>query len=271
MTKTFHGGHTFCSSDKFPEGTLYVKQYVIDLVLSEDHFFLMNAAKIVAAEPVEHWIGSNVYPIHQLTIVKIFNMKREQWMTTIRKKFKTIICCKRMSQKLVLCQIFNMTTEQWMTTLTKKFKTIICCKRKPVYESKVGFMSFFIAFAGSNVLIQCMSTTTLSLSNQTFHWSNKALQIVDALLDEYQWCFYRVLNCKPFAPKHATLPPHHDGFSDVEKLFDIFWEDNQQRRELEKKYRLQMTQDDFLFYEDQKGLREARCLHLEEPPTSSDF
>ena len=37
---------------------------------------------------------------------------------------------------------------------------------------KVGFTSFFPCFAGSDVLIQCMSTTTHSLSNQTFYWSN---------------------------------------------------------------------------------------------------
>ena len=58
--------------------------------------------------------------------------------------------------------------------------------------------------------------------------------------------------------------------SDVEKLFDIFCEDNQRKRELEKKYRLRMTQDE-LFYEDQKGPRKVRCLRLEEPLTSSDL
>ena len=40
---------------------------------------------------------------------------------------------------------------------------------------KVGFTSFFLRFAGSDVLIQCMSTTTHSLSNQTLYWSNVAL------------------------------------------------------------------------------------------------
>ena len=58
--------------------------------------------------------------------------------------------------------------------------------------------------------------------------------------------------------------------SDVEKLLDIFCEDNQ-RQKFEKKYRLQMTQDDFLFFEDQKGPKKARCLCLEEPLTSSDL
>ena len=56
VTKTFHGRHTFCSSDKFPEGTLPTKPDVIDWISSEDHFFSMNAARVVAAELVEHWI-----------------------------------------------------------------------------------------------------------------------------------------------------------------------------------------------------------------------
>ena len=78
MTKTFHGGHTFCCSDKIPEGTLPTKQDVIDRVLSEDHFFSMNAARVVAAELVEHWIWSNAYPIYKLTVArKIFNIMAE--------------------------------------------------------------------------------------------------------------------------------------------------------------------------------------------------
>jgi len=32
-----------------------------------------------------------------------------------------------------------------------------------------------------------------------------------------------------------------------------------------------MTEDDFLFYEDQKAPRKDRCLHLEEPLTSSNL
>ena len=54
VTKTFHDGHTFCNGDKFPEGTLPNKQNIIDRVLIEDHFFSMNAARVVAAELVEH-------------------------------------------------------------------------------------------------------------------------------------------------------------------------------------------------------------------------
>ena len=36
----------------------------------------MNAAR-VTAELVKHWISSNVYPIHELTVPKIFNMMTE--------------------------------------------------------------------------------------------------------------------------------------------------------------------------------------------------
>ena len=90
VTKTFHGGHTFCSSDKLPEGTLSTKQDIIDQVLSKDHFFSMNAARIVAAELVKHWLRSNVYPIHELTAAeKIFNMMikfKAVDHTTLRKK-----------------------------------------------------------------------------------------------------------------------------------------------------------------------------------------
>ena len=54
-------------------------------------------------ELVKHWIWSNVYPIHELTVAKkIFNVMRE---------FKAVDHPKK-----------------------KMFKTIICCKRKPVYE-----------------------------------------------------------------------------------------------------------------------------------------
>ena len=42
-------------------------------------------------------------------------------------------------------------------------------------RKKGGFTSLFPRFAGSDVLILCMSTTTHSLSNQTLYWSNVAL------------------------------------------------------------------------------------------------
>ena len=81
-----------------------------------------------------------------------------------------------------------------------------------------------------------------------------------------------VVHCpKKKRSKPLNVAKESQLMSDVEKLFDMFCEDNQKRRELEKKYRLQMTEDDFLFYGDQKEQRNARCLHLEEPLTSSDL
>jgi len=56
---------------------LLTKQDVIARVLKEDHFLSMNIARIVAVQLVNHWIWSNVYPIHELTVAKIFNMMTE--------------------------------------------------------------------------------------------------------------------------------------------------------------------------------------------------
>ena len=37
----------------------------------------MNATRVFfAAELVKHWIGRNVYPFHELTVAKIFNMTK---------------------------------------------------------------------------------------------------------------------------------------------------------------------------------------------------
>ena len=59
--------------------------------------------------------------------------------------------------------------------------------------------------------------------------------------------------------------------SDANDLFDIFCKDSSQRRELEEKFLLQMTQKDHEFYEDQKGPRNVKCLSSIDPLTSSDY
>ena len=57
----------------------------------------------------------------------------------------------------------------------------------------------FPAFlAGLDVLIRCLSTSTHSLSNQTFCWNNATPQIVDALLDEYHWRYLWSLELQAF-------------------------------------------------------------------------
>ena len=42
---------------------------------------------------------------------------------------------------------------------------------------------------------------------------------------------------------------------DIEELFDIFCNDQKQRRKLEEIIKLKMNEDDFAFYEDQIGPR----------------
>ena len=58
--------------------------------------------------------------------------------------------------------------------------------------------------------------------------------------------------------------------SDIDKLFDVFCNDNEQRRRLEKDHKLRMTDEDFVFYEDQKSRRIGKCIDVALPLTSSD-
>ena len=53
-----------------------------------------------------------------------------------------------------------------------------------MHKKKSILHHFFRVFAGSDVLIQCMSTTAHLLLYQTLYWSNIAIQISDALLDQ---------------------------------------------------------------------------------------
>ena len=57
----------------------------------------------------------------------------------------------------------------------------------------------------------------------------------------------------------------------TDKLFDIFCEDPAQRRALEVQYQLRMTDEDYLFYNDQKNLRLGRCIKYVEKLSSSDI
>ena len=47
---------------------------------------------------------------------------------------------------------------------------------------------------------------------------------------------------------------HAEFFSDADRLLDVFCNGNEQRRRLEKD-KLQMTHEDYIFYEDQKCQR----------------
>ena len=52
---------------------------------------------------------------------------------------------------------------------------------------------------------------------------------------------------------------------DIEELFDIFCNDQKQRRKLEEINKLKMNKDDFAFYEDQISPRKRKCLDVVEP------
>ena len=47
---------------------------------------------------------------------------------------------------------------------------------------------------------------------------------------------------------------------DIEELFDIFCNDQKQRRKLGEINKLKMNQDEFAFYEDQIGPRKRKCF-----------
>ena len=58
---------------------------------------------------------------------------------------------------------------------------------------------------------------------------------------------------------------------DIEELFDIFCNDQKQRRKLEEINKLKMNKDDFAFYEDQIGPRKRKCLDVVEPIDQFDI
>ena len=58
---------------------------------------------------------------------------------------------------------------------------------------------------------------------------------------------------------------------DIEELFDIFCNDQKQRRKLEEIKKLKMNKDDFAFYEDQIGPRKRKYLDVVEPIDQSDI
>ena len=58
---------------------------------------------------------------------------------------------------------------------------------------------------------------------------------------------------------------------DIDKLFDIFCHSAKQQRNLEKKHKLCMTEDDFKFYKDQKGPTIGKCPPVTKELTMSDI
>ena len=65
----------------------------------------------------------------------------------------------------------------------------------------------------------------------------------------------------------SFLEKEAEFLSDIDKLFDVFCNDNEQRRCLEKDHKLRLTDEDFVFYEDQKSRRIGKCLDVALPLT----
>ena len=57
----------------------------------------------------------------------------------------------------------------------------------------------------------------------------------------------------------------------MDVLFDIFCDDASQRRKLEVKHQLLMTEHDLDFYNDQKSPRKRKCLEIVEALTGKDL
>ena len=84
--------------------------------------------------------------------------------------------------------------------------------------------------------------------------------------------FSKLLRYPKSKIKHAAFSTKRDMFlKNIDQLFDIFCEENTQRRKLEKQHLLQMTSEDFNFYEDQKGPRILKCTNEVVPLTNKDI
>jgi len=71
--------------------------------------------------------------------------------------------------------------------------------------------------------------------------------------------------------KDTFMKKEEEFISKIDKIFDIFCNDLSKRRDLEKFYKLQMTEEDYKFYDDQKSQRLSVCLDKQESLTASDL
>ncbi|OAF63538.1 hypothetical protein A3Q56_08753, partial [Intoshia linei] len=55
------------------------------------------------------------------------------------------------------------------------------------------------------------------------------------------------------------LNRENDFMADCDKIFNIFCSDSKQRRKLKEEHQLKMSDDDFIFYKDQKNKRIFKC------------
>ena len=84
-------------------------------------------------------------------------------------------------------------------------------------------------------------------------------------------CFsklYRWPNQKQCVEFH--LEKGTDSFGNINELLEVISCDDDQRKSLEKRHKLQITEKVNAFYEDQRGPHVSKCLAVVAPLTSSD-
>ena len=76
----------------------------------------------------------------------------------------------------------------------------------------------------------------------------------------------------PTTKKGAAFEKRVDDFTkNIDELYDVFNKNEQQRKKLEKTYKLRMNESDWNFYHDQCGLRIGKCYLIKEKYTESDL
>ena len=82
---------------------------------------------------------------------------------------------------------------------------------------------------------------------------------------------FKFVNSYLTKKRGKTLETHLDDFlSDIDRLFNIFCHDREQRR-IQEEHKLRMNDSDLAFYHDQNSSRICKCLSVVENPSSSDI
>ena len=122
------------------------------------------------------------------------------------------------------------------------------------------------------------------LWEKNWHTKESATRILQEIIDIWVFCtVYPTSNASvqkkvlelvdtfnklikyPKAKRNQSFEEKVKDFSrNSETLFDIFCYDNKKRSEIEKSCNLKMTESEFKLFEDQKGLRLAKCIKVQE-------
>ena len=150
-------------------------------------------------------------------------------------------------------------------------------------------------FSGRENFTPRLLLTKRQALERIFHFRNfrsadAANDVASEIYDQWVWCnvcrLYRLIISKKLQSLVAAfskldrwltkkcgksfLEKEAEYLSDVDELFEVFCDNAEQRRRLEREYKLRVTNENYSFYDDQKGLRVAKCLDASLPLTSSD-